>query len=139
MQVVERKPVDEDGGDNRSQTPEPSAARRLTLPRRPAGPVHRSRNPRHGDDPPADPDRDVSHNPMVAAACRLTHRQSLRRRSRRPALGQTYPRLTEGSTNYPSWSQQQKTPASGALLERMMGLEPTTFCMASRRSSQLSY
>ena len=25
------------------------------------------------------------------------------------------------------------------LLERMMGLEPTTFCMASRRSSQLSY
>jgi hypothetical protein len=23
--------------------------------------------------------------------------------------------------------------------ERMMGLEPTTFCMASRRSSQLSY
>ena len=27
----------------------------------------------------------------------------------------------------------------GALRERMMGLEPTTFCMASRRSSQLSY
>src|SRR5438093_466579 len=25
------------------------------------------------------------------------------------------------------------------ILERMMGLEPTTFCMASRRSSQLSY
>jgi hypothetical protein len=25
------------------------------------------------------------------------------------------------------------------LSERMMGLEPTTFCMASRRSSQLSY
>jgi hypothetical protein len=24
-------------------------------------------------------------------------------------------------------------------LERMMGFEPTTFCMASRRSSQLSY
>jgi hypothetical protein len=24
-------------------------------------------------------------------------------------------------------------------LKRMMGLEPTTFCMASRRSSQLSY
>ena len=24
-------------------------------------------------------------------------------------------------------------------VERMMGLEPTTFCMASRRSSQLSY
>jgi hypothetical protein len=27
----------------------------------------------------------------------------------------------------------------GAFLERMMGLEPTTFCMASRCSSQLSY
>jgi hypothetical protein len=25
------------------------------------------------------------------------------------------------------------------LSERMMGFEPTTFCMASRRSSQLSY
>ena len=24
-------------------------------------------------------------------------------------------------------------------MERLMGLEPTTFCMASRRSSQLSY
>ena len=29
--------------------------------------------------------------------------------------------------------------ASGFSEERMMGLEPTTFCMASRRSSQLSY
>ena len=27
----------------------------------------------------------------------------------------------------------------GLSVERMMGLEPTTFCMASRRSSQLSY
>ena len=27
--------------------------------------------------------------------------------------------------------RQQKTPSSGALLERMMGLEPTTFCMAA--------
>ena len=34
---------------------------------------------------------------------------------------------------------QRKAPISGAFLERMMGLEPTTFCMASRRSSQLSY
>jgi hypothetical protein len=32
-------------------------------------------------------------------------------------------------------------PPGGAFAEeeRMMGLEPTTFCMASRRSSQLSY
>jgi hypothetical protein len=30
-----------------------------------------------------------------------------------------------------SRERQQKTPSSGALLERMMGLEPTTFCMAS--------
>ena len=31
------------------------------------------------------------------------------------------------------------TEVEGAERERMMGLEPTTFCMASRRSSQLSY
>ena len=35
--------------------------------------------------------------------------------------------------------QLLKSHLSGAFLERMMGLEPTTFCMASRRSSQLSY
>ena len=28
---------------------------------------------------------------------------------------------------------------SGIAVKRMMGFEPTTFCMASRRSSQLSY
>ena len=33
----------------------------------------------------------------------------------------------------------RKAPSSGAFEERMMGLEPTTFCMASRCSSQLSY
>src|SRR5947209_20225806 len=33
-----------------------------------------------------------------------------------------------------------KTPGvAAAFWKRMMGLEPTTFCMASRRSSQLSY
>jgi hypothetical protein len=36
--------------------------------------------------------------------------------------------------------KKAKTPAlARALWKRMMGLEPTTFCMASRRSSQLSY
>jgi hypothetical protein len=30
----------------------------------------------------------------------------------------------------PTEHEQQKTPPSGAFLERMMGLEPTTFCMA---------
>jgi hypothetical protein len=34
----------------------------------------------------------------------------------------------------------KKSPLCGGFLKkRMMGLEPTTFCMASRRSSQLSY
>jgi hypothetical protein len=37
------------------------------------------------------------------------------------------------------WSGYRKPRLSGAFEERMMGLEPTTFCMASRRSSQLSY
>ena len=40
----------------------------------------------------------------------------------------------------PRPTPQQKTPPErGFYRERMMGLEPTTFCMASRRSSQLSY
>jgi hypothetical protein len=34
---------------------------------------------------------------------------------------------------------KEKPRLSGVFRERMMGLEPTTFCMASRRSSQLSY
>jgi hypothetical protein len=34
---------------------------------------------------------------------------------------------------------KQKPPIYGGFLKRLMGLEPTTFCMASRRSSQLSY
>jgi hypothetical protein len=32
-----------------------------------------------------------------------------------------------------------KNLAERGLKERMKGLEPSTFCMASRRSSQLSY
>src|SRR3954454_19909945 len=37
-------------------------------------------------------------------------------------------------------ARTKKAPAAAGLwLKRMMGLEPTTFCMASRRSSQLSY
>ena len=35
---------------------------------------------------------------------------------------------------------KRETPCfQGVLMERMKGLEPSTFCMASRRSSQLSY
>ena len=33
----------------------------------------------------------------------------------------------------------KKAPISGGFAKRMMGLEPTTFSMARRRSSQLSY
>jgi hypothetical protein len=35
--------------------------------------------------------------------------------------------------------EPEKPQRSGEVPKRMMGLEPTTFCMASRRSSQLSY
>ena len=35
--------------------------------------------------------------------------------------------------------QQTKTPVLRGFWKRMKGLEPSTFCMASRRSSQLSY
>ena len=34
---------------------------------------------------------------------------------------------------------QKETPICGGFSKRMKGLEPSTFCMASRRSSQLSY
>jgi hypothetical protein len=37
-------------------------------------------------------------------------------------------------------AEKQKTPRQrGFQGKRLMGFEPTTFCMASRRSSQLSY
>src|SRR3954463_16579743 len=40
----------------------------------------------------------------------------------------------------PSQPRKHKRPANAGLLrERLKGLEPSTFCMASRRSSQLSY
>ncbi len=35
--------------------------------------------------------------------------------------------------------ENTKAPITGAFSKRMKGLEPSTFCMASRRSSQLSY
>jgi hypothetical protein len=36
----------------------------------------------------------------------------------------------------PKWiSDKRKPPFPGASMERVMGLEPTTFCMASRRST----
>ena len=35
--------------------------------------------------------------------------------------------------------QQPGRPQNGMEPKRMKGLEPSTFCMASRRSSQLSY
>ena len=39
-----------------------------------------------------------------------------------------------------NWRHRQKKPRlSGAFSKRLKGLEPSTFCMASRRSSQLSY
>ena len=38
-----------------------------------------------------------------------------------------------------SFPANEKPPFPGAFVKRMKGLEPSTFCMASRRSSQLSY
>jgi hypothetical protein len=37
------------------------------------------------------------------------------------------------------WSDIQKARFCGPFPKRLKGLEPSTFCMASRRSSQLSY
>jgi hypothetical protein len=50
--------------------------------------------------------------------------------NRRPRSGLAPPTIVEN----------EKTPRLGGLFsERLKGLEPSTFCMASRRSSQLSY
>ena len=38
-----------------------------------------------------------------------------------------------------SSGNRQPRRSGGLLQERLKGLEPSTFCMASRRSSQLSY
>jgi hypothetical protein len=56
---------------------------------------------------------------------------------RRNAVGKQW--LLDGSASDGRALEQQKSPVTRAFVERMMGLEPTTFCMASRRSSQLSY
>ena len=45
-------------------------------------------------------------------------------------------RLTRGGFGL---DPDNKKPFSRTFRKRMKGLEPSTFCMASRRSSQLSY
>ena len=39
----------------------------------------------------------------------------------------------------PAPQKAKSPPIAGTSGKRLMGFEPTTFCMASRRSSQLSY
>ena len=51
-----------------------------------------------------------------------------------PAAGSGWPSSSRAG------SEQNKKPRiTGAFVKRLKGLEPSTFCMASRRSSQLSY
>jgi hypothetical protein len=38
-----------------------------------------------------------------------------------------------------AFEEEEEEEEAAEERERMMGFEPTTFCMASRRSSQLSY
>jgi hypothetical protein len=57
-----------------------------------------------------------------------------------PATGVFGPIVGQWLTGHRPGPLQQKTPPErGFSAKRMMGLEPTTFCMASRCSSQLSY
>ena len=61
---------------------------------------------------------------------------ALRAASRLPAAGSPLPparRWADGTPLAPVACPYE------AILERVKGLEPSTFCMASRRSSQLSY
>ena len=53
-----------------------------------------------------------------------------------PAKRQVFPaNFRDTSGTHVATPGNTKAPISGAFLERMMGLEPTTFCMASRRST----
>ena len=53
-------------------------------------------------------------------------------------LSKTARKLSKGGGGASPMTHESPALA-GLSEERMMGLEPTTFCMASRRSSQLSY
>src|SRR5262249_16314225 len=88
--------------------------------------------------------RDLRPRDRPCRAPGLLHAPSASRTDR-DARGASRPDLTTDLTKPPFVAtqdnpQKRKAPhAGGFLLKRMMGLEPTTFCMASRRSSQLSY
>ena len=47
--------------------------------------------------------------------------------------------LNLATPHSPFTAETTELPCLQGFLERMKGLEPSTFCMASRRSSQLSY
>jgi hypothetical protein len=99
--------------------------------RRPSKPPRRSRRHRTRQRPPARGRTDAlglatSRIPTLSSRCAPSHQG---RTLRFGALARS------GSP-----ARARKSPAGAGLHEeRMMGLEPTTFCMASRRSSQLSY
>jgi hypothetical protein len=58
------------------------------------------------------------------------------------ALGQTAasPQTVLGDSDaLVNWAHRKDLTLQALLLKRLKGFEPSTFCMASRRSSQLSY
>ena len=77
--------------------------------------------------------------PRATSGRPLSARRSGRRRSVRPPIRPSALAKTLATATIVACSANKKAPLPGLFEERMMGLEPTTFCMASRRSSQLSY
>src|SRR6266542_3563172 len=71
---------------------------------------------------------------------RARNRQRLRLQVNREVAQRNPPRLVNECSHSAAIVSQpgDGTCSFAGLSERMMGLEPTTFCMASRRSSQLS-
>jgi hypothetical protein len=56
------------------------------------------------------------------------------------APGAAGPQTVLGYSEAPvSWAGRKTAHFAGAFAKRLKGFEPSTFCMASRRSSQLSY
>ena len=72
----------------------------------------------------------------VILTCRAAHNV---RNERWQRMGSEAGRQKVTATVRPSGRHRKAPPERGFSLERLKGFEPSTFCMASRRSSQLSY
>jgi hypothetical protein len=130
--VVSRSP----GAEPRPRKPIISPARETeALPEREPAPVHRepgAHGPAAEDLPPVSPHLHGRSTPIAA------HGDGRMPFPAGEGMGLACGPALEQACNR-AYRETKNPAGAGLSMERMMGLEPTTFCMASRRSSQLSY